>query len=168
MNQVIYKNKITKNIVVGNSYNAYKLPAINYIQRLSSINIPFKGGSYKWTEKQITEFLGDIWNFRNSYLTIPPNYCLRSVIVEKTKVGLKLITGSEQLITTYIILYVLREDNFRLQFESKPSMEDAANIRIAIRTVKNWFIQKELETTIYDVRSVFGRIMEQCTQISYH
>lgn len=169
MNQLIYKNKMAKNSVVGNNYNCYKLPAKDYLQKfkLDSINILIHGVSYEWTEKQIIEFLEGIWEFRNSYLVTPSNYCLGSVIIEKNETGLELVTGSEQLITTYIILYVLKLDNFILQFESKPSMEDSVNIRIALKTIKNWFIQKELEITTSDVRSGFRRIMKKCTEVSF-
>jgi len=89
------------------------------------------------------------------------------VIIVKNETSLELVTGSEQLITTYIILYVLKQDNFKLQFESKPSIEDSINIRIALKIVKNWFVQKELEITTSDVRSGFRKIMEKCTEISF-
>jgi len=168
MNQLIYKDKMAKNSIVGNNYNCYKLPATDYLQKfkLDSINILIHEVSYKWTEKQIIEFLEGLWKFRNSYLVIPSNYCLGSVIIEKNETSLELVTGSEQLITTYIILYVLKQDNFKLQFESKPSIEDSINIRIALKIVKNWLIQKELEIT-FDVRSGFRKIMEKCTEISF-
>lgn len=131
--------------------------------------IPSYQRGYRWTEKQVSALLTDIWDFRNSNPKTDEFYCLQPVVVAKEK-GIastpwELIDGQQRLTTIYIILSYFnrrlmeeyKKPIFSLEYETRENSKDfLADIRKELKddnvdfyfiyeayeTIKNWFADK--------------------------
>ncbi len=93
--------------------------------------IPSYQRGYRWTTRQVTELLNDIWDFyRTTSNTASKEvfYCLQPIVVARIDDGWELVDGQQRLTTIYLILTYLKdalkfkrlENIFTLQYRTRP------------------------------------------------
>ena len=106
-----------------------ELKAINDILKESFLVPPYQRG-YRWTNRQVSELLNDIWEFRINSETRSKNvfYCLQPIVVSKKNDEWELVDGQQRLTTIYLILYYLKEgltflgkENYTIHYETRPN-----------------------------------------------
>ena len=132
--------------------------------------IPAYQRGYRWTARQVTDLLTDIWTFRDEVADAEKKnfYCLQPVVVVPRDDGSwELIDGQQRLTTVHLILSVLRKQadvleksSYSLEYETRPgSAEFLANIDLdqtadytdyfyfhfyeAYRAILKWFVGKD-------------------------
>jgi uncharacterized protein with ParB-like and HNH nuclease domain len=113
--------------------------------------IPEYQRGYRWEKQQIEELLNDISEFDPKQKEEEGYYCLQPVIVKKEDESTySLIDGQQRLITIYLILKKLTEEEpYQIKYKTKnieeilkDNSEDDINsfyIQEAVKTIKNWF-----------------------------
>lgn len=94
--------------------------------------IPSYQRGYRWTERQVTELLNDIWEFQQNCKRPEEFYCLQPIVVKKRESGeWELVDGQQRLTTILLILTynaaiveALRKPRLSLRFETRPSSEE--------------------------------------------
>jgi hypothetical protein len=96
--------------------------------------VPSYQRGYRWSPKQVTDLLDDIWHFHSS---LAPNdrdsfYCLQPIVVLKQNGVCSLVDGQQRLTTINLILSFLRDDlarfkkrNFSLRFETRAETSES-------------------------------------------
>lgn len=129
--------------------------------------IPSYQRGYRWANRQVTNLLDDIWNFRLNSETESKEafYCLQPIVVSKMNGEWEVLDGQQRLTTIYIILECLKEgliffgkQNFRIRYQTRPDSEtflknidfdkceeniDYFHICQAHTTISNWFKGKD-------------------------
>jgi uncharacterized protein with ParB-like and HNH nuclease domain len=129
--------------------------------------IPSYQRGYRWTDRQVTNLLDDIWSFRLNSETESKEafYCLQPIVVSKMNGEWEVLDGQQRLTTIYIILEYLKEglsffgkQNFSIRYQTRPDSEtflknidfnkcekniDYFHICQANTTISNWFKGKD-------------------------
>jgi len=129
--------------------------------------IPSYQRGYRWADRQVTNLLDDIWNFRLNSETESNEafYCLQPIVVSKMNGEWEVLDGQQRLTTIYIILKCLKEgltffgkQNFSIRYQTRPDSEtflknidfdkreeniDYFHICQAHTTISNWFQDKD-------------------------
>lgn len=95
--------------------------------------IPAYQRGYRWTERQVTELLDDVWEFlaladagKSAF------YCLQPIVVKRRAIGggWELVDGQQRLTTIHLVLTYLRnlmaalgQSSFELAFETRKGSE---------------------------------------------
>lgn len=132
--------------------------------------IPSYQRGYRWTEKQVTDLLEDIWEFvsnppKQAEGKPKPFYCLQPVVVKRGKDSeWEVIDGQQRLTTIYLILKNLEifidgehKNLGKIEYETRPTSEsylkniveadkdanvDYFHIYNANKTIAEWFANK--------------------------
>lgn len=94
--------------------------------------IPSYQRGYRWSERQVTELLDDIWEFQQNCERKEEFYCLQPIVVRKREGGeWELVDGQQRLTTIFLILTyhnvivnALRKQRFDIRFETRPTSEE--------------------------------------------
>src|SRR5665213_882300 len=97
--------------------------------------IPSYQRGYRWTERQVTELLDDLYEFSKRPVKKETDiYCLQPVVVAKNENKWEVIDGQQRLTTIYILLsffnsHVLRnpESIFEIEYATRPGSEGFLN-----------------------------------------
>lgn len=107
-----------------------------------SFFIPAYQRGYRWTERQVTELLDDIWEFGRPQQKDCKNndadfYCLQPIVVVRGKDNWQVVDGQQRLTTMYLILHYLEKEHLRrplmdaykknlysISYETRPTCED--------------------------------------------
>ncbi len=91
--------------------------------------VPSYQRGYRWTHRQVTDLLNDLWEFQNKCENGDKAsfYCLQPVVVKKRSLGgWELVDGQQRLITIFLlltalkpILEVLEKSRFTITFETR-------------------------------------------------
>lgn len=109
------KNKLMSNI------------SIKPINELLQYNffIPSYQRGYRWTEKQVTDLLNDIWDFIESDSTKEEWYCLQPIVIKQQDDRKDVIDGQQRLTTIFLVLKYLEKfiesdvKTFQLEYETR-------------------------------------------------
>src|SRR5687768_15376702 len=95
--------------------------------------IPAYQRGYRWTERQVTELLDDVWEFLGlADAGTSAFYCLQPVVVKRRvdAEGWELVDGQQRLTTIHLVLTYLRnlmvalgQSSFELVFETRKGSE---------------------------------------------
>jgi len=132
-----------------------------------SFYIPSYQRGFRWTNRQVTDLLDDIYEFtiRKNKIT-DEFYCLQPVVVKPKDGFWEVIDGQQRLTTIFLLLKYFnsrlaeefRKDLYTLQYETREGStiyleslsyeESVANVDYyhifqAYSTIKNWFSQKQ-------------------------
>ena len=135
-----------------------------------SFFIPAYQRGYRWTERQVTELLDDIWEFGGPQQKACKNnvaefYCLQPIVVKKNEHGWEVVDGQQRITTLFIILSyfnqrlteAFRKKIYSIQYATRATSQeylnditaDKSNLNIdfyhiysAFQTVTNWFNSK--------------------------
>lgn len=129
--------------------------------------VPSYQRGYRWTTRQVTELLDDIWEFRKKSEQRPKEefYCLQPVVVAQKDDEWILIDGQQRLTTIYLILSyldkilaILEKDKYNIRYETRSESEeflkkidleqsnkniDYFHICQAYTAIKDWFSKKD-------------------------
>jgi uncharacterized protein with ParB-like and HNH nuclease domain len=132
-----------------------------------SFYIPSYQRGYRWTDRQVTDLLEDIFEFTIRRDKVRDEfYCLQPVVVKPKSRSWEVIDGQQRLTTIYLLLKYLnnrlaedyRKTLYTLQYETRigsgkyleslASEESQTNvdyfhIHQAYKTIKNWFSNKQ-------------------------
>ncbi|WP_291066943.1 MULTISPECIES: DUF262 domain-containing protein [unclassified Empedobacter] len=87
--------------------------------------IPSYQRGYRWTEKQVTDLLNDIWDFIESDPTKEEWYCLQPIVIKQQDERKDVIDGQQRLTTIFLILKYLEKfiesdvKTFQLEYETR-------------------------------------------------
>ena len=132
--------------------------------------IPSYQRGYRWTEKQVTDLLNDIWDFIESDPTKEEWYCLQPIVIKQQDERKDVIDGQQRLTTIFLILKYLEKfiesdvKTFQLEYETRNTTKsnskdflnkveqktenealdniDYYHIYKAFETIKKWFKNK--------------------------
>lgn len=144
--------------------------------------IPSYQRGYRWTKKQVTDLLKDIWEF---YPTKKPEeiYCLQPVVVKRRKDQWELIDGQQRLTTIYIILSFLQKRKFSIEFETREKSReflktltseinnsniDFYHISKAFNYIKQWFEEMENVHHDYTIQDEFNIALGKFTKVIWY
>lgn len=95
--------------------------------------VPAYQRGYRWTKRQVTELLDDIWEFiqTSGEKLNSTFYCLQPIVVRAEADGsFEVVDGQQRLTTIYILLTclkdmmaILRKESFRISFETRSTSE---------------------------------------------
>ncbi|MCW8934900.1 MAG: DUF262 domain-containing HNH endonuclease family protein [Gammaproteobacteria bacterium] len=94
-----------------------------------SFYIPAYQRGYRWTRRQVTELLDDIYEFQKQSEESSKSafYCLQPVVVKKRDGEWELVDGQQRLTTIHIILSYLKDilamigkERYSLRYETRP------------------------------------------------
>ena len=129
--------------------------------------VPSYQRGYRWTTRQVTELLDDIWEFRKKSEQRPKEefYCLQPVVIAQKDEEWVLIDGQQRLTTIYLILSylnqilsILGKDKYNIRYETRSDSEeflknidleksnqniDYFHICQAYKAIDNWFSNKD-------------------------
>ncbi len=149
--------------------NSLKVRSINELFG-ERFHIPSYQRGYRWTEKQVTDLLEDVWHFGNTPQSHEigkdkPFYCLQPIVVKQNdREEWDVIDGQQRLTTIYLILKNLEgfidgsTKNFgKIEYETRKESEhylksiveadkdanvDYYHIYNANKTISEWFANK--------------------------
>ncbi|MCT7904700.1 Uncharacterized conserved protein [Candidatus Ornithobacterium hominis] len=132
--------------------------------------IPSYQRGYRWTEKQVTDLLNDIWDFIETDPTKEEWYCLQPIVIKQLDNKKNVIDGQQRLTTIFLVLKYLEKfiesdvKTFQLEYETRNTTKsnskdflnkieqktekealdniDYYHIYKAFETVKKWFKNK--------------------------
>lgn len=132
--------------------------------------IPSYQRGYRWTEKQVTDLLNDIWDFIETDPTKEEWYCLQPIVIKQLDNKKNIIDGQQRLTTIFLVLKYLEKfiesdvKTFQLEYETRNTIKsnskdflnnveqktetealeniDYYHIYKAFETVKKWFKNK--------------------------
>ena len=161
--------------------NLIKLRPINSLIA-EKFYVPSYQRGYRWTERQVTDLLDDIWQF-STERDKDEIYCLQPVIVKDREGQWELIDGQQRLTTIYIILSYLKKKRFQIEYETrKQSREflenlngeiddtniDFFHISSAYGFVKDWFKKIEESDADHTVEEEFSLALGKHTQVIWY
>lgn len=91
--------------------------------------IPSYQRGYRWTEKQVTDLLNDIWDFIESDPTKEEWYCLQPIVIKQQDERKDVIDGQQRLTTIFLILKYLEKfiesdvKTFQLEYETRNTIK---------------------------------------------
>lgn len=148
--------------------NNLEMLAINKLLDFS-FYIPSYQRGYRWTDKQVSSLLNDIWEFKNQNHNTDEYYCLQPIVIKEKTIEAEsyweIIDGQQRLTTILIILYYFNQNEFKtprkafsLTFATRPSSKlflnniedeqlaksnvDYFHIHEAYSVIKQWFEDK--------------------------
>ena len=127
--------------------------------------VPAYQRGYRWTKKEVTDLLEDLWEFHQSEPKKQQFYCLQPIVIQKNGELYDVLDGQQRLTTLYLLLCYLddrrREDGysaplFEISYASRPESQqflaaggfreasdgrniDFAYMSSAYQTIKEWF-----------------------------
>lgn len=127
--------------------------------------VPAYQRGYRWTKKEVTDLLEDLWEFHQSEPKNQQFYCLQPIVIQKNGELYDVLDGQQRLTTLYLLLSYLddrrREDGylaplFEISYASRPESQqflaaggfreasdgrniDFAYMSSAYQTIKEWF-----------------------------
>ena len=127
--------------------------------------VPAYQRGYRWTKKEVTDLLEDLWEFHQSDPKKQQFYCLQPIVIQKNGELYDVLDGQQRLTTLYLLLSYLddrrREDGysaplFEISYASRPESQqflaagrfreasdgrniDFAYMSSAYQTIKEWF-----------------------------
>ena len=127
--------------------------------------VPAYQRGYRWTKKEVTDLLEDLWEFHQSEPKKQQFYCLQPIVIQKNGEFYDVLDGQQRLTTLYLLLSYLddrrREDGysaplFEISYASRPESQqflavggfreasdgrniDFAYMSSAYQTIKEWF-----------------------------
>ena len=127
--------------------------------------VPAYQRGYRWTKKEVTDLLEDLWEFHQSEPKKQQFYCLQPIVIQKNGEFYDVLDGQQRLTTLYLLLCYLddrrREDGysaplFEISYASRPESQqflaaggfreasdgrniDFAYMSSAYQTIKEWF-----------------------------
>lgn len=127
--------------------------------------VPAYQRGYRWTKKEVTDLLEDLWEFHQSEPKKQQFYCLQPIVIQKNGELYDVLDGQQRLTTLYLLLSYLddrrREDGysaplFEISYASRPESQqflaaggfreasdgrniDFAYMSSAYQTIKEWF-----------------------------
>ena len=127
--------------------------------------VPAYQRGYRWTKKEVTDLLEDLWEFHQSEPKKQQFYCLQPIVIQKNGEFYDVLDGQQRLTTVYLLLSYLddrrREDGysaplFEISYASRPESQqflavggfreasdgrniDFAYMSSAYQTIKEWF-----------------------------
>jgi hypothetical protein len=129
--------------------------------------VPSYQRGYRWTERQVSDLLKDIWEFRQASQDRQAKefYCLQPIVVAKKDHEWILIDGQQRLTTIHLILSFLKnqmaaleKEKFTLRYATRPESEaflkkieieraeeniDFFHLCRAYQAIENWFKDKD-------------------------
>ncbi|NRT16962.1 uncharacterized protein with ParB-like and HNH nuclease domain [Flavobacterium sp. 28A] len=110
---------------------------------------------YKWDEQQVIDLLNDINEFELGKKG--EFYCLQPIVVKKTEGKVELIDGQQRITTIFIILSVLDEKSFKIDYQTRKKSELFLNNQISNNSIEesNWNIFKNEEINNIDNYHLF-------------
>ncbi len=162
--------------------NSIDLLSINQLLNHKFL-IPDYQRGYRWTDKQVTELLDDIWEFSQKEKVKDEFYCLQPVVVTKRGELYELIDGQQRLTTIFIILSFLEKKRFELEFETRKKSKqflqnlsygkndkniDFYYISEAYNVISDWFKEKEEKDLEGTVREEFSIALGKQTKVIWY
>jgi hypothetical protein len=110
-----------------------------------NFNVPYYQRGYRWTQKQVTDLLNDLWEFQTKSEDgdRAAFYCLQPVVVQKLPDGRwELVDGQQRLTTIFLfltylkpLLEVLGKSRFTISFDTRSETSGAflQNIDMSLR-----------------------------------
>lgn len=92
-----------------------------------NFNIPNYQRGYRWTYRQITELLGDIYEFCTNGKN-QNYYCIQPLVVMEKEKTINVIDGQQRLTTIDLILKALNQSLFNLSYERNDYLERITSI----------------------------------------
>ena len=153
--------------------NTIELCEINKLIN-KAFHIPTYQRGYRWDERQVMDLLDDLYEFKSSANTNAGEfYCLQPIVVKKNDEQYEVIDGQQRLTTILIILkYLKMRKLFSIDYATREgskafleSIEDHIDdedqdtnidfyfMRIAYKTVKDWFERKIEENEEYSLET---------------
>lgn len=128
--------------------------------------VPSYQRGYRWTPKQVTDLLNDIWEFhRRENKAREEFYCLQPVVVARKENDWVLIDGQQRITTIYVLLSWLNEilkllgkKKYSIRYETRPDSEtflrdidlsklneniDYFHICNAYKAIEQWFGKRD-------------------------
>jgi uncharacterized protein with ParB-like and HNH nuclease domain len=160
-----------------------KIKDINYPDQV--YYIPSYQRGYRWENKQVIEFLDDIYEV---FSTNQDTYCLQPIVISKLDENIyEIIDGQQRLTTIFIILTRLKrfaEDKFQLDFESRKncldffkklekeefdySNPDFSHISNAYKVIDSWLKDKKQNRVDSNIElNIFQTLLEKVEIIWY-
>ena len=142
-----------------------------------SFVIPAYQRGYRWSRRQVTELLEDVYEFSNRRsLGDKEFYCLQPVVVKQKENAWELVDGQQRLTTILLILRYFnsrfseefRKELYSLEYETRANSQyylhnidekrkdenvDFYHIYQAFQVIRDWF--KDKANIINDIESVF-------------
>ena len=134
--------------------------------------VPNYQRGYRWTTKEVTRLLDDIYNLKGESGKPSDNYCLQPIVVKKSDENIFEVIDGQQRLTTLFLIYNYMHKNsggfieapkFSLNYETRPkSSTFLENIDLtqadsnidfyfmanAYKEIENWFISKGEKSVI--------------------
>lgn len=94
--------------------------------------VPAYQRGYRWTKKEVTDLLEDLWEFHQSEPKKQQFYCLQPIVIQKNGEFYDVLDGQQRLTTLYLLLSYLddrrREDGysaplFEISYASRPESQ---------------------------------------------
>lgn len=176
----LMRNKIHLNNTKNKLMSNISIKPINELLQYNFF-IPSYQRGYRWTEKQVTDLLEDIWDFIESDPTKDEWYCLQPIVIKQIENKKEVIDGQQRLTSIFLILKYLEKfiesevKTFDLEYETRNSEKsnskdflnhveqktenealdniDYFHIYKAFENIKKWF--KNKATTHSSVSSKF-------------
>ena len=139
-----------------------------------SFHIPTYQRGYRWDDRQVTDLLEDVYEFKAVANTAAGEfYCLQPIVVKRNDDTYEVIDGQQRLTTIYIILkYLNVKKTFSIDYATRPGskellehIEDYTDdesidknidfyfMRKAYVTVQEWFENKINENEEYSLET---------------
>lgn len=155
--------------------------------------IPSYQRGYRWTDKQVTALLNDIWEFKNQNHSPEEYYCLQPIVVKEKTIEnsnyWEIIDGQQRLTTILIILYYFNQNEFKtprktfsLKFATRPSSDlfleniedkelaknnvDYFHIHEAYGSITDWF-KKKIEVSPTNPGKFYDTLVDSVNVIWY-
>jgi len=156
--------------------NELELKPINDLLELS-FYIPAYQRGYRWSQRQVTELLNDVYEFcLNKNRSEQDFYCLQPVVVKKRDEQWELVDGQQRLTTILLILGFFnsrfaedfRKQLYTIEYETRPesreyiiSLDESQKdknidfnfIYESYSQIRSWF--KDKMHRVNDIESVF-------------
>ena len=146
--------------------------------------VPAYQRGYRWTKKEVTDLLEDLWEFHQSEPKKQQFYCLQPIVIQKNGEFYDVLDGQQRLTTLYLLLSYLgdrrREDGysaplFEISYASRPESQqflaaggfreasdgrniDFAYMSSAYQTIKEWFEPADPTGNGANVRFVYYEV----------
>ncbi len=89
--------------------------------------VPAYQRGYRWTKQQVTELLGDIWEWDEK--NEKAKYCLQPIVIINRGDKIEIVDGQQRLTTIFIVLRAAATDdiNYKIEYETRNGTEDFLN-----------------------------------------
>lgn len=162
------------------------LKTVNELIDAMHYYIPSYQRGYRWTTVQVQNLLDDLYEFMGkSFGNSEAFYCLQPLVLCKRKDGsYEVIDGQQRLTTISILLTFLKEDSYKLEYETREgsaeflsnlgqdeSEEEIHNIdyhfmREAYNTIEGWF--NKIQTNRQTVKKKFSIMLGEQVKVIWY